>query len=134
MPRNRFAAKVVLHFVPVLLVFAIALIIGQPTIITGGGEMVFGFFLMIFWPLSSIISCFLQARRRTRWMWFTPFISPGLLLALQLQVAFQRSLTAPIIDYEGLAISLIVFSLVPSLFGLFLGLVFSRKTRGSDVP
>ena len=129
MAKRKFPLKFVLSYALVLFVFTTALIISQPAIITGGGEMAYGFSLMIFWPLSSIISCFLQARLRTKWMWLAPFVSAALMIGLQLPQLLSLG-TPP--DIRAWGISIGVFSLVPSFLGLFLGLVLPKRTKKPD--
>lgn len=116
-PKSR-ALNVILSYVPVLLVFIVALILGQPSIITGGGEMVYGFFMLLFWPLSAAVTCFLQARLRTKWMWFAPLV----VAALNIFLALPRTAFFDI-NFLGIA----TFSLVPALIGLVLGLVIPKK-------
>ncbi|MCL2841926.1 MAG: hypothetical protein FWE28_00470 [Oscillospiraceae bacterium] len=120
MPNNNRALKFVLTYVPVLAIFTIALIMGQPGIITGN-ELTYGFFLLIFWPLSAAVTCFLQARLRTKWMWLTPLA----VFALNILLTLPRAAFWDIDYFFGIAI----FSFVPALVGLFLGLVIPKQKK-----
>jgi len=122
MEKRKLPFKIALSYTPVLFVFIIALVIKQPAIITGGGEIPYAFFIAIFWPLSSIISCLFQGKLRTKWMWLAPFVIVGLWVGLH----FQDILRLPAyISWMSVGI----LSLAPSLLGLFLGFILAKRKK-----
>jgi len=120
MEKRKLFLKIVLAYVPVLFIFTIALILKQPAILRGGGEMPYGFFIMIIWPQSVIISSLLQPRLNTKWMWLAPFVISLLWTGLH----FENLLGLPAYLW---ALAIVFLSLVPSFLGLFVGIFLSRK-------
>lgn len=113
--------KIISAYIPVLFVVVFGLITGQTAIVTGGElgyTILVGFGLVI----SSMITGFLQARLRTKWMWLAPVIIALLALLLMLLPLMAHS------DYLGM----ILLVVIPSILGLLLGLVIPSKKEGKN--